>query len=67
MEWKREKPKEQGWFWWKPVPNYAEAVLIKQGFVYRVGVVEGKQLGLCVGHWMGPIEPPRPGMGAVPG
>ncbi|MBF0427484.1 MAG: hypothetical protein HQL94_01065 [Magnetococcales bacterium] len=59
MNWKHEKPIEPGWYWWKPVPNYAEVVLIKQGFVYQVGVAEGKQLGLCAGQWLGPIQWPK--------
>ncbi|MBF0416105.1 MAG: hypothetical protein HQL77_13145 [Magnetococcales bacterium] len=43
------------------MPNYTEAVLIKQGFVYQVGVEQGKQVGLLAGHWWGPLQaPPRP-------
>ncbi|MBF0603918.1 MAG: hypothetical protein HQL07_09520 [Nitrospirae bacterium] len=63
MQWTREKPKEPGWYWWQPMPNYSEAVLIKQGFVYQVGEERGKQLGLLAGHWWGPLDipPRRPG------
>ncbi len=61
MQWTREKPREPGWYWWQPMPNYTEAVLIKQGFVYQVGVEQGKQVGLLAGHWWGPLQaPPRP-------
>jgi hypothetical protein len=58
MQWYREKPKKPGWYWWQPVPNYAEIVLIKQGFVYEVGKEKGKQLGNCPGQWCGPISTP---------
>ncbi|MBF0145365.1 MAG: hypothetical protein HQL84_05530 [Magnetococcales bacterium] len=63
MYWTREKPKEPGWYWWQPMPNYTEAVLVKQGFAYQVGVAQGKQVGLMAGHWWGPLQAPvrKPG------
>jgi hypothetical protein len=63
MQWQREKPTKEGWYWWQPVPNYAEIVLVKQGFVYEVGKEKGKQLGLTAGQWYGPISTPNMRLG----
>lgn len=63
MQWSRKKPKEEGWYWWQPVPNYAEVILIKQGFVYEVGKEKGKRLGTCAGQWFGPLPTPNMKLG----
>ncbi len=63
MQWSRKIPKKPGWYWWQPVLNYSEVVLIKQGFVYQVGKEKGKQLATCAGQWCGPLEPPNMGLG----
>ncbi len=63
LEWTKEKPKVEGWYWHRTMPGYVHeplGVLHDKGVLRYWNVVEECFYDLPPGEWAGPMLEPKP-------
>lgn len=59
MQWSKERPDDDGAYWFKQPGGEPDLVLVRDGFVYDFGDDEPTSIGFYDGRgeWLGPITP----------